>query len=593
VATPSTLRDESTLARSQAGGAAGLHLLVMGPRQFATFALPARGEVIVGRGDTAGVDIKLDDAKASRRHLRLHVGQGDENDVAIEDLGSANGTRLHDRKLAPGTRVRVHPGEAISVGALVLMVQPNRSARGASRRPLLSHAEFEGRVDWECARAEATGGTFSVARVRLPGGAGDSEGVSGDAIRAIDVVGRYGPGEIELLLPGIAGETARALAAAFARRLGGAAAPPRAGVASYPDDGRHAAALLARAGARARATGETDVDGADPADGGAITCVEESMRRVQALAGRAAAGDINVLILGETGVGKEVLARFIHAASARAARPMVSLNCAALSAALLESELFGHERGAFTGAAQAKAGLLETAPGGTVFLDEVGELPLALQAKLLRVIETREVLRVGGVRPRKIDVRFVAATNRDLEAEVARGGFRRDLYFRLNGMTVTIPPLRERPADIPLLARAFVAELARAGRPRAVGRPEISEPAMAVLRAHGWPGNVRELRNVIERALLLCDGATLLPQHLPQPVTYADAGAGVDGGATGAPTAPARTTAPDERARILAALAACGGNQSRAARQLGISRKVLIARLDSYGVARPRKAGPR
>jgi len=572
VATPSTLLDESTLARS-GDGAAGLHLLVMGAKQFATFALPARGEVIVGRGDAAGVDVKLDDAKASRRHLRLHLGDG----VDVEDLGSANGTRVHDRKLAPGTRVRVHPGEAIAVGSLVLMVQPNRSARPARGQPL-SHTEFEGRVEWECSRAEATGGTFSVARVQATPEAGPTEATTGDAIRPIDVVGRYGPGEFELLLPGIAGETARALAAAFARRLGDARRPPRAGVASYPEDGRHAAALLARAGARARPDGGLDGREADGGAGGAaIGCVEERMRRVQALAERAAAGEINVLILGETGVGKEVLARAIHGSSARAARPLVSINCAALAPTLLESELFGHERGAFTGAGPAKAGLLETAPGGTIFLDEVGELPLATQAKLLRVIETHEVLRVGAVRPRKIDVRFVAATNRDLETEVALGTFRRDLFFRLNGMTLTIPPLRERPKDLPILARAFVAQLAR-GR-----APEISAPAMAALAAHGWPGNVRELRNVIERALLLCDGPALRPEHLPEPVPYAD---------VVAPAPPAPAPRPDERARILAALAACGGNQSRAARQLGISRKVLMARLDSYAVARPRKRGP-
>jgi DNA-binding NtrC family response regulator len=541
----------------------------MGPKQFATFALPTPGEVVVGRGDTAGVDVKLDDAKTSRRHLCLRIGEA--GAITIEDLGSANGTRVAGRKLTPQTRVPILPGEAISVGALVLMVQPDRPATAHRPGQPVSHAEFEGRVEWECTRAEATGVTFSVARLSVPPGAA----TDGSTLRPIDVIGLFGPGEYELLLPGLAGDVARPLVGAFAQRLGSAAP---VGIACYPVDGRHAAALLARAGARARGpvgdADRRDVDGTEP-----VICVEESMRRLQALAERAAGGDISVLILGETGVGKEVLARAIHAGSARADRPMVSVNCAALSPSLLESELFGHERGAFTGAGQAKPGLLETAPGGTVFLDEIGELPPALQVKLLRVIETREMLRVGGVRARKIDVRFLAATNRDLEAEVSRGGFRRDLYFRLNGMSLTIPPLRERSRDLPLLARAFVASLSRGPAPR------ISEAAMEALQAHGWPGNVRELRNAIERALVLCDGPALLPEHLPTPVPFAPP----DSEGPPEPRAPALVD--EERVRILAALAACGGNQSRAARQLGISRKVLIARLDRYGVARPRRPG--
>jgi transcriptional regulator of acetoin/glycerol metabolism len=292
---------------------------------------------------------------------------------------------------------------------------------------------------------------------------------------------------------------------------------------------------------------------------------------------RLARSESEILLLGETGVGKEVLARAIHASSPRAARALLSVNCAALSETLLESELFGHERGAFTGAAQAKPGLLETAPGGTVFLDEVGELPLAMQAKLLRVIEAREIVRVGGLRPRPIDVRFIAATNRDLEAEVQRNSFRRDLFFRLAGITLVVPPLRERPLDLPRLARDMLAELARQGGHRQP--PPLPDATLDALADHSWPGNVRELRNVLERALLLCDGAAVTPAHL----------------GLGAMTAPApaepvtRHRDGTERARVLEALAACGGNQSRAARRLGISRKVLIARLDTYGVARPRK----
>ena len=575
MATPPTLRDESTLAQSQ-GGSTGFHLLVMGPTQFETFALPARGEVIIGRGDTAGVDVKLDDAKASRRHLRLHVGDA----LEIEDLGSANGTRVRERKLDPATRTRVLPGEAISIGALVLMVQPNRRRRAARPGQPLSHAEFVGRVHWACARAEATNGKLSVARVDGPPGA-DTDG---PPLRPEDVVGSYGPGQYEVLLPGLGNSAARSLARAFAERLaGGPNAVGAIGVATFPDNGQAAGMLVALAIEEARRNGPAPHRAPRGEQAAAsIVCVEESMRRVQALADRAAAGEINVLILGESGVGKEVLAHAIHAASARASGPFVAIDCGAIAHSLMGSELFGHERGAFTGAVQAKAGLLETAPGGTVFLDEIGELPISSQTMLLRVIETREVWRVGAVRPRKIDVRFIAATNRDLEADVSLGTFRRDLFFRLNGMTLTIPPLRERPRDLPLLARAFVERFARGAA------PEISEAAMAALQAHGWPGNVRELRNVIERALVLCDGPAILPEHLPEPVPFAPA----DGDAPPEPpAAPVASDADDERARILAALAACGGNQSRAARQLGISRKVLIARLDRYGVARPRKPG--
>jgi two-component system, NtrC family, response regulator AtoC len=586
VATPTTLLNASTLAGSQAGTTAGLHLLVMGPKQFATFALPACGEVTVGRGGGAAVDVKLDDAKASRRHLRFYLG----DDIEVEDLGSANGTRVRGEKLPQRTRIRVLPGEAISIGSLVLMVQPNGRLQSQAPAPGRLHRlwirpAFEGYVEWECTRAEATGGTFSIARLpALPDGEPDAS-----LLRRMDIIGRTNDSDYGLLARGLTGHAARSLFAAFMQSLGAAEQAERVGIASYPDDGRNAGALMACASARARRPrGGSDRQPAGDGAADPVVCVDAGMVRVQALAERAAAGDINLLIQGETGVGKEVLARAIHAASARASRPLVSINCAAVPDSLLNAELFGYERGAFTGAVQAKPGLLETAPGGTVFLDEIGELPLPDQASFLRVIETREIWRIGSMRPRKIDVRFICATNRDLEAEVLRRGFRQDLYYRLNGMTLTIPALRERPRDLPLLARAFVTSLAR-GR-----APAISDAAMATLQAHGWPGNVRELRNAIERALMLCDGPTILPEHLPRPVPFAptDASVAFEPPAVPppAPSAPAGDV-DDEHARILAALAECGGNQSRAARQLGISRKVLIARLDRYGVRRPRKPG--
>jgi DNA-binding NtrC family response regulator len=318
---------------------------------------------------------------------------------------------------------------------------------------------------------------------------------------------------------------------------------------------------------------------------GDIVLRDPAMRALYDQATRAARSAISVLVLGETGVGKEVLARAIHDRSPRARQPLLELNCAALPAELLEGELFGHEKGAFTGANQTRAGLLESADGGTVFIDEVGELPAAVQVKLLRVLEDRKVLRVGGRTPRTLDVRFVAATNRDLQAEVERGNFRQDLYFRLNGVAFTIPPLRERVAEIAPLAERF---LAAASRTLDRGEPlQLSAEALGYLERYRWPGNVRELRNVIERAAVLSSGDVIAPADLPASLTGLAGGSAVHAGG-GDPLDDTRPAPNDERERILEALEQCAGNQTRAAKQLGVSLRTLVNWLTKYKIPRPR-----
>jgi DNA-binding NtrC family response regulator len=319
--------------------------------------------------------------------------------------------------------------------------------------------------------------------------------------------------------------------------------------------------------------------------------VDEQMKRIYELAARAAQSDISVMILGETGVGKEVLAETIHYRSNRAAQPFLRLNCSALSETLLESELFGYERGAFTGANQARVGLLESTDGGTVFLDEIGDLPLTTQVKLLRVIEERSVIRVGGNKSRKVDMRFVTATNRDLGRLVALGKFREDLYFRINGVQIRLPPLRDRKSEIEPMARFFLSAFCQRSR---VPEPELTPAAVERMLTYSWPGNVRELKNVMERAPFLCGAGPILPEHVPYDTPA------VEYMVTSVDDSPENTdvfdlpglqpaAGADERQRIMKALEACGGNQTRAARLLGISRRTLINRLEEYNLPRPKK----
>ncbi|MCZ7562842.1 MAG: sigma-54 dependent transcriptional regulator [Burkholderiales bacterium] len=289
----------------------------------------------------------------------------------------------------------------------------------------------------------------------------------------------------------------------------------------------------------------------------------------------AAAARTPVLIRGESGTGKERVAQAIHSLSPRARGPWVTLNCSAIAEGLLESEMFGHEKGAFTDARSGKRGLLELADGGTLFLDEIGDLAPALQPKLLRAIETQTFRRVGGQREIRVDVRFVAATNRNLAAMVKTGAFREDLYYRLNVAGIDVPPLRERRSDILPLARHFLGE---ATTTMGVPTAALAAGVPALLEAYDWPGNIRELRNVIERAVILAGGGGIRPDHLPKEILARAAAS------PGAASDAALTLEQLEKRHIRAALERCGGNKTHAARELGITRVTLRSKIRQYAL---------
>jgi len=312
-----------------------------------------------------------------------------------------------------------------------------------------------------------------------------------------------------------------------------------------------------------------DGSGPHPDIVGASAALQKLMQMVK----RVAASDVSVLLLGESGTGKEMVAHAVHESSARSARPFVAINCATLTETLLESELFGHEKGAFTGASAQKRGKLEMAEGGTIFLDEIGELAAPLQAKLLRVLQQREFERVGGTRTLKLDLRLIAATNRDLAAEVRRGTFREDLYHRLNVVALQLPPLRDRSEDIPALAAHFLEQASARCARRVRG---ISPEALAHLLAYPWPGNVRELENAIERAVVLGQSEMLLPEDLPETV--------LDAPAPQAPGALQASVTDVKRQLILRAWEESGGDYKLAAVKLNIHPNSLIRLIRTLGL---------
>ena len=313
----------------------------------------------------------------------------------------------------------------------------------------------------------------------------------------------------------------------------------------------------------------------------------QAMNHVLELVRQVASARTTVLVTGETGTGKELVAQALHKLGTRASKPFVAVHCASLSENLLESELFGHEKGAFTGANERTAGRFERADGGTLFLDEIGEINLATQVKLLRVLETQQFERVGGSQPLTVDVRVVAATNRDLKAMVAEGTFREDLYYRLSVISIRIPPLRERREDIPLIMDYYLKKCTQENGKSIDG---IGNDAVQMLEAYDWPGNVRQLRNTIERMVVFAQGRTLTLKDVPEEIRrglseqFEQQDAALQAHEQEEAQSPVLDIKKNEKALILKALAECGGNRSQAAIKLKISRRTLHRKLNEYGI---------
>jgi DNA-binding NtrC family response regulator len=527
--------------------------------------LPMAGSVSVGRD--ADSDLQLADASVSRRHARIDM-RGDH--ATVTDLGSRNGTWINGERLSDEPR-RVARGDEIRLGSVRIALLA-RSMVPSGVRAVLVRSALLRRIDEDLAR----NADLEVVAIRVPRCWYEMEGLvrSLALLPATAYAGTLG--ESALLLAGPPGSVP-------AEALDLDVRDSQTGRALQRDVRAASAEQLVMAALSA--LGATRVPSRSDR---APIATSAAMRRVYLEADQLAPTMVSVLLIGETGVGKEVLARVLHDRSGRPGR-LVSVNTAALPETLVESELFGHERGAFSGAHQAKVGLIEAANGGTLFLDEIGDLPLSVQAKLLRVLEERSVRRVGSTHERKVDVRVVAATHRDLDRAVAEGAFRQDLLFRLNACTLRIPPLRERVDEIASLASALLAEAVRQSKRE--GPRAIAPEALDALRGYAWPGNVRELRNVVERGAALAKGGELLrTEHLPEGVTSP---ALRDGPRETAGSAPPRSgdvrdeVNEYERVRIVDALAQAGGNQSAAARLLGLPRRTLAYKIARLGIRLP------
>ena len=550
------------------------YLLVVENGSSSMFDLPAVGVVTIGRGVEA--ELRLDHASVSRKHARILVEGGE---LRVSDLDSHNGTLVNGQPIEGGRALVT--GDVVTVGEVVLVVHAR--ARRAATCEILDERTWRRRFDDEVVRAVEYKRPLAVMSIH----AGMAEQLV-KVLRTIDLMGTLDDGEILVCLP----EADRAAAGRMAAVVASALGPMcRIGVSTCPFDANDADSLVlaARAGARLARPGGVGAggDAFERLELGdrEVMLAHPAMVRVYELLKRLAVAELAVLIIGETGTGKENAAYAVHHFSPRAHKPFIAVNCAALPESLVESTLFGYDKGAFTGAVAAKAGLLENVDGGTLFLDEVGELALPVQAKLLRALESMKITRIGEHKERPIDVRLVTATHRVLEKDVEEGRFRRDLYFRIGAARVFVPPLRDRKCEIALLFRELLrTATTRAGRPM----PEPTPASMRALLAHDWPGNVRELKHVAEYV-----AATVVDDRIEASDLPGELAALAAEPSTPAPVGPrpetgGRTLSEEiediERTRMSQALASCSGVKTRAAAMLGMPIRTFTMKVKQYGL---------
>jgi transcriptional regulator with GAF, ATPase, and Fis domain len=578
--------------------------------------LTAGSAVTVGRASPS--DVTINDFNLSRQHARFTLGE--DGQLTVEDLASTNGTMVDGTAVE---RAELAPGQEVSLGSVTATFHALTGEQPPpSSTDFAGHDKFRAALETEVVRARFFGRRVAVLFVRAvdpqPTHVRFWAPKAQTVLRPVDRLGLYSNDSIQLLLPEAnakqATDTANALIAQLAE-LPSHPATVVCGIAVFPDTATHPEELLGQSRSAAQAGRKTSpiqvAEGQEPrtftkSDSASveplIVAESQSMRHLLLTAARVAKGNLPVLLNGETGTGKEVLSRYIHEESPRSRKPLVCVNCAAIPQQLVESTLFGHEKGSFTGAQTQQKGVFEAADGGTVFLDEIGELPAAAQAALLRVLETKRFARVGSTKEISVDVRVIAATHRDLEQMVEDGKFRQDLLYRLNAVLLPIPPLRERVDDIAVLAQRFLEEANRANSGAVEG---IDPAAIELLRMYGWPGNVRELKNSIERAVVIAQGDTLTVDDLPERIRALSMRppplprVGLDGGDGASSSSPVesalsvlsgdfRTRMERLEAEVLTqALREAGWNQTEAARQLQMPLRTLVYKIKMHGIRRP------